>query len=214
MYVFSPSFSYTSRSPVSFAEGLWYNEEKARNGEARGMEPPKRKQNRLSAYDYSAPGAYFVTVCTADRRRILSGIRRGDPCGRPSPILTGYGEIVEQCLKQAENLYAVRFESYVIMPNHIHFICVINQPRATARVAPTLGHVVGALKSLSANRCRENGLKGKLWQRGYYEHVIRNEKDYQEIWNYIDTNPARWAEDRYYADGEQTAFSRPHGSRA
>ena len=84
------------------------------------MELPKRKQIRLQKYDYSAPGAYFVTICTADRRCILSDIRRGDPCGRPSPILTRYGEIVEQCLRQTENLYAVRFEPYVIMPNHIH----------------------------------------------------------------------------------------------
>ena len=162
------------------------------------MELPKRKQIRLQKYDYSAPGAYFVTICTADRRCILSDIRRGDPCGRPSPILTRYGEIVEQCLRQTENLYAVRFEPYVIMPNHIHFICVIDQPRATTRVAPTLGNIVGALKSLSANCCRENSLKGKLWQRGYHEHVIRNEQDYQEIWNYIDANPARWAEDQYH----------------
>ncbi len=84
------------------------------------------------------------------------------------------------------------------MPNHIHFICTIDQPRATARVAPTLGRIVGALKSLSANLCREAGLNGQLWQRSYHEHVVRNEKDYLEIWDYIDTNPAKWVEDRYY----------------
>ena len=84
------------------------------------------------------------------------------------------------------------------MPNHIHFICTIDSPRETARVAPTLGRIVGALKSLSANQCREKGLKGKLWQRSYHEHVIRGEADYREIWEYIDTNPAKWAEDRYY----------------
>ena len=74
--------------------------------------------------------------------------------------------------------------------------------RATAWVAPTLGRVVGALKSLAANQFRENGLEGKLWQRGYYEHVIRNERDYREIWEYIDTNPAKWAGDRYYTQIE------------
>lgn len=94
---------------------------------------PKRKQIRLPDYDYSTPGAYFVTICTQDRRCILSDIRRGDPCGRPSPDLTEYGIIVEQCLKQAESLYAVQIEPYVIMPNHIHFICRIDQVRATAR---------------------------------------------------------------------------------
>ena len=64
------------------------------------MDLPNRKQIRLPEYDYSAPGAYFVTICTHDRRCILSDIRRGDPCGRPSPDLTEYGEIVEQCVKQ------------------------------------------------------------------------------------------------------------------
>ena len=162
------------------------------------MELPKRKQIRLSEYDYSAPGAYFVTVCTRDRRCVLSDIRRGDPCGRPSVIPTEYGKIVEHCLKQTEALYAVRIEPYVIMPNHIHFICAIGERREAARVAPALGRIIGALKSLAANRCREAGLKGTLWQRGYYEHVIRNERDLREIWDYIDSNPARWAEDRYY----------------
>ena len=167
-----------------------------KGGHALGL--PKRKQIRLPDYDYSTPGAYFVTICTQDRRCILSDIRRGDPCGRPSPDLTEYGIIVEQCLKQAESLYAVQIEPYVIMPNHIHFICRIDQVRATARVAPTLGRIVGALKSLAANQCRRAGLKGTLWQRGYYEHVIRGEEDSREIWAYIDENPARWADDRYY----------------
>ena len=103
------------------------------------VEMPKRKQIRLPDYDYSSPGAYFVTVCTLGRRCILSDIRRGDPCGRPSLILTEYGKIVEQCLKQAERPYAVRLKPYVIMPNHIHFICMIDQPRATARVARYAG---------------------------------------------------------------------------
>ena len=162
------------------------------------MDLPKRKQVRLPNYNYSTPGAYFVTVCTEDRRCILSSIRRGDPCGRPNLDYTRYGQIVEQCLRQTENLFSVRLEPYVIMPNHVHFICTIDGERATARVAPTLGQIVGAWKSLCANQCRKAGLTSKLWQRGFYEHVIRNDSDYCEIWAYIDGNPARWAEDRYY----------------
>ena len=162
------------------------------------MELPKRKALRLPDYDYSAPGAYFVTICTRDRRWILSEIRRGDPCGRPFLTLTTYGECVERCIKLTSERYDIQISPFVIMPNHIHLLRTINQKRATARVALTLGRIVGALKSQSANRCREKGLEGKLWQRGYHEHVIRNERDYLEIWNYIDTNPAKWAEDRYY----------------
>ena len=161
------------------------------------MNEPKRKQIRIPGYDYSTPGAYFVTICTQERRQILSIIRRGDPCGRPSLELTEYGTIVERCLRRTETLYGVQLQPYVIMPNHIHFICRIEQ-RATPRVAPTLGRIVGAVKSMSANQCRTAGLTEKLWQRSYHDHVIRNEEDFREIWEYIDTNPTRWAEDRYY----------------
>ena len=158
------------------------------------MELPQRKNIRLQAFDYTTPAAYFVTVCTLGRRKILSSIRRGDPCGRPQPWLTEYGRIVEQCKEEAASLYAVSFDSYIIMPDHIHFICRWDEKRATARVAPTLGLVVGALKSSAANQCRRVGLEGKLWQRGYYEHVIRNEQDYRETREYIEGNPARWLE--------------------
>ena len=164
------------------------------------MDYLQRKQIRLQNYDYSAPGAYFVTVCTHDRRCILSKIRRGDPCGRPSLTLSPYGEIVAACIKRSADLYNVQISPIVIMPNHIHFICTIDPPRATARVAPTLGRIVGALKSLSANQRREKGLNGKLWQRSYHEHVIRGKEDYLQIWEYIDTNPTKWAEDRYYRE--------------
>ena len=162
------------------------------------MELPKRKQIRLPNYDYSASGAYFVTICTANRRCILSDIRRGDPCGRPDLNLTEYGEIVTSCLKRATELYGTQITPYVVMPNHIHFICAIERERATARVAPTLGRIIGAIKSLSANHCRIAGLEGPLWQRGYYEHIIRNEDDYLDICQYIEGNPARWIEDRYF----------------
>lgn len=164
------------------------------------MEYPQRKRIRLTQYDYSTPGAYFVTVCTQERRCILSSVRRGDSLDRPSVVFSPYGRIVAQCFERVENLYAVQFDIFVVMPNHIHFLCRLTGERATASFAPTLGRVVGALKSLSANQCQEAGLQGKLWQRGYYEHVVRNDTDYREIWNYIDTNPARWQEDRFYLE--------------
>ena len=162
------------------------------------MDLPIRKPVRLKEYDYSSPGAYFITVCTHEKRCILSSVRRGDPCGRPELILNEFGLIVRQSLLETEKLYHVRLSPYVIMPNHIHFICVIDQERATARVAPTVGRVVGAVKSLSSNRCRAAGLNGGLWQRSYYDHIVRNEEDYRQIADYIKTNPARWSEDRFH----------------
>lgn len=164
------------------------------------MECPKRKTIRLQTYDYSTPGAYFVTICTQERCCTLSSVRRGDPCGRPSVELTEFGRVVERCFDEVSALYGAAFDAYVIMPNHIHFICRLDAERATARVAPTLGQIVGALKSLSANQCRKAGLHEKLWQRNYYEHVVRNENDYLENMTYIENNPAKWTEDRFYSD--------------
>ncbi len=159
---------------------------------------PCRKQIRLPAYDYSAPGAYFVTICTKNRCCVLSSIRRGDPCGRPELRLLPCGKIAEQAFETVERLYGASFDHYVVMPNHVHFICRIQDARATARVAPTLGRIVGAYKSIVVNNCRKAGLNTALWQRNYHEHVIRNDTDYREIWNYIDNNPAQWVEDSYY----------------
>ena len=154
------------------------------------MELPKRKPPRLPEYDYASPGAYFVTICTKDRRCILSDITAG---AAPCLQLTDTGKIVEQYILSTERMTGFHVDNYVIMPNHIHMILRIDNgpPRASA---PTVSDAVGALKRL-VNR----SLGRSIWQRSFHEHVIRNEHDYREIWAYIDANPARWAEDRYNA---------------
>ena len=96
-------------------------------------------------------------------------------------------------------------EHYVIMPNHIHLLLRIDAERAL-REAPLragesrslLARAMGFLKMNSSKQAHQKHPKLELWQRSFYEHVIRNERDYREIWEYIDANPARWAEDRYY----------------
>ncbi len=163
----------------------------------------KRKNLRLQGYDYSQNGAYFVTICTNQRKCILSSLRRGDPCGRPRIELSRLGRIVEEEMQWAAEKYDIKIDAYVIMPNHVHLIVVLeNDPeayRATARVAPTLGMIVGALKSRAANRWRDLQAEPTVvWQRGYYDHVIRDDKDYIVRLNYIDTNPDKWAEDKYF----------------
>jgi len=90
------------------------------------------------------------------------------------------------------------------MPNHIHLLIALPGRQATARVAPTLSQIVGAYKSWVSNEylqvCKACNLSmGKLWQRSFYDHIIRNEEDYLRIWQYIDKNPAKWAEDEYYS---------------
>ena len=157
------------------------------------MDLPKRKPIRLPAYDYSSPGAYFVTICTHDRRCLLSRITVGaDALGGPSLQLTDTGKIVEQYILSTDRMPGFRLDKYVVMPNHIHMILRIDNgpPRASA---PTVSDAVGALKRLVNRR-----LGHDIWQRSFHEHVIRNENDYREIWEYIEANPAKWAEDRYF----------------
>ena len=162
------------------------------------MEYPKRKQNRIPEYDYSAPGAYFVTICTQGRRQILSNITVGAAISRPpEENLTAYGEIVDLAINHITTIYpGVSVDKYVIMPNHVHMILRICSGEDGRQVAaPTVSAVVGQMKrwiSLQAGTA--------LWQKSFHDHVIRNEEDFREIWEYIDTNPARWAEDRYYTE--------------
>ena len=168
-------------------------------------ELPSRKSTRLSAYDYGQPGAYFVTICTAGRRNTLASIRRGDPCGRPLVQLTELGSAAKKAFELVEELYGVKFDIWTIMPNHIHFVVNLPGQRATTRVAPTLGRIVGAYKSIVYQRwrqlCGERGYTAaKIWQRNYYEHVVRNDQDLEEIRKYIDENPAKWTEDELFCE--------------
>ena len=156
------------------------------------MELPTRKPMRLSDYDYSSPGAYFVTVCTANRRCILSDITEGaDALGSPRLQLTDAGIVVEKYILTTERMPGFHVEKYVIMPNHIHMILRIDNgpPRASA---PTVSDAVGAIKRLVNRRLGQD-----IWQRSFHEHVIRNENDYCEIAEYIDANPSKWADDCY-----------------
>lgn len=180
------------------------------------MDQPKRKPNRLPEYDYSSPGAYFVTICTQDRRCILSSITVGEAISLPhsdeafSLTLTDYGALVRQAIQNIPNHYpSVTVDNYVIMPNHVHLILrfepaddgrIISSPTAAGGnsgrliASPTLSTVVGQMKRWVSKEAGRS-----LWQRSYHEHVIRGEADYREIWEYIDRNPAKWAEDRYWS---------------
>ena len=178
------------------------------------MDLPKRKPLRLPEYDYSSPGAYFVTVCTQDRRCILSDVVVGEGLAPPAVALTPIGQIVEEQIQAIPARYpAIGIEKYVIMPNHVHLLVSIRDLSGGASPSPTVGteasssegdmlpslfDVVRVLKSLTTRMARPFLGENPLWQRSYHEHVIRNEADYRQVWEYIDTNPAKWAEDRYY----------------
>ena len=162
------------------------------------MDLPARKPIRLKNYDYSAPGAYFITICTRDKRCILSEIIKshggnvGDGAlAVPHVLLSETGAVVDEVIRSMEDHYPyISVDSYVIMPNHIHLIVRITEAGPSGAMAPTRAVIpsfVSTLKGLTVRRCGE-----KLWQRSFYDHIIRNDDDCRQIAEYIAANPARW----------------------
>ena len=155
------------------------------------MELPQRKPNRLSDYDYDQNGAYFVTVCTQDRKKILSTI-----VGDGSPVPKPAGMIAETMIAQIPDKYpSVSVDKYVIMPDHIHLLLRFDRDIGTGNPSPTLGTVVGWYKYQVTKQINlySNNKGERIFQRSYYDHVIRNQQDYNEVWAYIENNPRKWA---------------------
>ncbi len=146
-----------------------------------------RRSIRLVGYDYAQAGAYFVTVCSRDRSLLLD-----------NPQVVNVVRDVWQSL--VNRLPAISLDEFVIMPNHVHGIIVLQDRgvvRAQQASAPTLGKVLRTFKSLSAIEANRVLGRSRLpfWQRNYYEHVIRNEDDFDRVRQYIRDNPLKWAED-------------------
>ena len=171
------------------------------------MEHRNRKPNRLPGYDYASHGAYFVTICTANREPLFWEMdnhgdhnKHGDShvgaaISRPQAALqlSPAGRLAEQAILAIPVHYpAVSVDKYVIMPNHIHAIIRIEPSEKDGRMisAPTLSTVIGQMK-----RWVSKQLGRPIWQKSFYDHVIRNEKEYLDDWNYIHQNPGKWEED-------------------
>ena len=170
-------------------------------------ELPKRKDLRLKQYDYSSAGVYFVTICTKDRKRILSDIIKpsvgvgalDDPQIQLKPI----GKIVEKYLLSSENILGVKIDRYVIMLDHIHVIIVLYPDEyaswkdgASKAPPPTnemLPHIVSTFKRFCNKEIGNN-----IFQRGYIEHIIRDREDYETRIKYIYENPIRWYYNKLY----------------
>ena len=152
------------------------------------MELPKRKQNRLPSFDYCTPGAYFVTLCTENRKNLFwSDV--GAINDRPQDVpLTPYGQIVDHCINDIPKHYpAVSVDHYVIMPDHIHLLLQVQtDPDGRSMIAPTISSVMRQMKGAAVKQCGT-----PLWQKGFYDHVIRNEQDYLDCWQYIEANPQK-----------------------
>lgn len=165
---------------------------------------PQRKANRLSAFDYSACGAYFVTVCTAPRKNHfwLPGYENswgkedgGDAVGadmiRP-PVLSDAGKTAEAAILAIPDHYrGIDVARYCVMPDHLHLLLLFLSDEDGRMIsAPTLSRVIGSMK-----RWVSRQLGYAVWQKSFYDRVVRSEKGYLAACRYIDENPARWRED-------------------
>ena len=154
------------------------------------MDYPVRKKQRLADYSYTSHNYYFVTICTKNRVHLF---------GLPGK-LSCWGKVAERELLAVESHFStVKIEKYVVMPNHVHAIisigCNSKLPDANC---PTLSSVVGLYKSGVSRIIHEKVPELAVWQKSFFDHVIRNRHDYQGIWTYIDENPAKWEQDDYY----------------
>ena len=150
---------------------------------------PERKPNRLKEYDYSTPGAYFITICVKDRLPMLSTIPVGATIGRPiKPVLKKHDIIVEKAIKKIPKHYpTVSVDSYVIMPDHVHLLLQIHsEVGGRPLVAPTIERVIKQTKGAITKQ-----IGFSIWQKSFYDHIIRNENDYRDIWEYIVNNPIK-----------------------
>jgi len=162
---------------------------------------PKRKSPRLKGYNYSETGAYFITICVKDMRfPILSNIVVGNSAlDIPQNRLTKIGEITDKYIRSTNRIKGISVDKYVIMPNHIHLILFIEDINGASKaLRPTnslLSHTIGTLKRFVNKDVGRN-----IWQTSFHDHIIRDQRDYEKIWNYIDTNVIRWNKDRFFIE--------------
>jgi len=159
----------------------------------------KRKSNRIKDYDYSQYGMYFITICSKNMEQIFGEIFVGDDGNRPAYCkLSRIGLLIK---KEIEKIRIIRpeceIEKYIIMPNHIHIIVFLNGGEGRDDChRPLQKSIPNMVQGLKGAVTRELGYSP--WQRSYYDHVIRNDKDYVRIWEYIENNPLQWNLDKFY----------------
>jgi REP element-mobilizing transposase RayT len=168
-----------------------------------------RRSIRLAEYDYAAKGSYFITICTAGRECLLGSMVDG------AVTLSAFGEIVQEEWQRSASVRSeLALDVFVVMPNHIHGIVMIETTDTNANVGAhgvrpvaslgrargSIGSMIAGFKSAATRRINDaRDTKGaRVWQRNYYERIIRNEAEQERIREYIATNPQHWAEDEYH----------------
>ena len=151
----------------------------------------QRKRIRLKEYDYSSPGQYYITICVKEKHEVLGEIK-GMRANEIGPCLSEIGAIVENEILKLSRIYENIFvDKYIIMPHHIHMIIVLTCGRT--QFAPTVSQVI---KQFKGSITKQIGFS--IWQRSYFDHIIRDKEEYKAICQYIDTNPLKWEIDRFY----------------
>jgi len=179
-----------------------------------------RRSIRLKGYDYSQPGAYFITLCTHNRECLFGNIVDGEM------VLNEYGILVKnEWLRTSEIRPNVIVDEFIIMPNHLHGIFIINDDgcgatcRGVSPYAPkpapyintpntnifkspskTIGAIIRGFKSITTKQINQlrNTHNKSVWQRNYYEHIVRNESSLNKIRKYITNNPMKWEMDKFF----------------
>ena len=144
-----------------------------------------RKSTRIPKYDYSSCNYYFITICTHNRRCLF---------GSPNN-LNRIGRIAQKHILQLPSYYKnVRVDKFVVMPNHIHMILVLEESKDN----PNISLIIGQYKRGVTKEIREFLPDQLVWQRSFHDHIIRNQKSYEKIWLYIEGNPQCWDKDCFF----------------
>lgn len=165
---------------------------------------------RLKDYDYSQPGAYFVTVCVKGQKCLLGNDNKGQI--HPSPIGKVTTKFWDEIPEHFEN---AQLEAFVFMPNHLHGIIILRDKVGVQYIEPlqknefqnilpgSIGSIIRSYKAVVRRWCKRNNYLNFQWQRNYYEHIIRNTKELKQIQEYIINNPLRWKYDKENPEGIQ-----------
>ena len=145
-----------------------------------------RRPTRIPGYDYSIPNYYFVTICTYEKRCLFGTVE----------YLNIFGEIAKNDLLELPlHFRNVEIDNYIVMPNHIHAIIKLLDTKGEKK---NLNTILGLYKSGVTRKIHKINANTIVWQRSYYDHIIRNQKEYEQIWSYVQYNDQKWTEDQFY----------------
>ena len=148
------------------------------------MEFYSRKPTRIPGYDYSSQNYYFVTICTHGKECIFGSVGNRNK----------WGQIAYQDLKEIERHFSnIQVDNFIVMPNHIHAIITMDGANSIS-----LDRIIGLYKSGVTRKIHQEQPDMKVWQRSFHDHIIRNQKEYEQIWQYVQYNDQKWEEDCFY----------------